>query len=396
LTIEDLLQRIQTDTSAAIRFYQQHATIDLGLLRELAKDLTIPGVALFLASMPNTPSRILETLEHSGDTVVLRQLALNPNCLQRMVNSQDIPARIAAAQSRKLTPQQAQTLVKDPDVAVRVELAKNPTITASTQMKISQDPVPFVRMTLLENRKLEEEFQIGLGDDIDTIVHLAALLVPKLSDASKNIWVKESEELAQLALSRRNDLTPEHVALLAKSQHPSVMLSLLAHQQLPEVSLEGFAQRGDEPTALALLKRNDLSPALQKAIWTTHSEKEAVRMAFAAHPALCDEVGIPLAKQGNTPIRQALAENLSENLPQTRLILAQQGDNALLKILLANPKCHSNDILDTIIIRGDTVVHCHIAARQLDCCGVSDQARKLLLQSPMPAVQALAKSTSEE
>ncbi|MCQ2397194.1 MAG: hypothetical protein MJ106_05810, partial [Lentisphaeria bacterium] len=160
MTKDELLQLIQNDVAGAIRTCMQGVALDIGLLRELSKDLTIPGVELFLASMPNTPSRILETLEGSQDGMVLRQLALNPNCL----------ARLACASSRKLTPQMAMRLAEDDAVSVRVELAKNPTILPPVQLKLSQDQVPFVRIALLENKKLVDEFQVGLGDDVDSAV----------------------------------------------------------------------------------------------------------------------------------------------------------------------------------------------------------------------------------
>ncbi len=84
MTKEDLLQRIRENTDAAIAFYQRNANLEIGILRELSKDISVPGVPLFLASMQNTPSRVLEELEASDDMRVLERLALTPNCLARM------------------------------------------------------------------------------------------------------------------------------------------------------------------------------------------------------------------------------------------------------------------------------------------------------------------------
>lgn len=395
LTKEDLLQRIRGNLEAAIRFYQKNATLELGVLRELGKDLSEPGVPLFLASMPNTPSRILEQLLNSEDPAVLQALSWNANFLHRLVGAPSKAARLAAAGSRKLSQPQAQQLAQDAEVDVRAALARNPVIPPPVQLRLSQDPVPFVRAALLENRRLVEEFQVGLADDIDTVVHLSALLVPKLSAPAMEIWAKEGEELAQLALSRRKGLPPAIVAVLAQSPHPAVLLSLLEHQQLPPESLEDFARRGDRETALALLRRTELSEGLQRALLDKQRQDSQVCLALAAHPSLCDDVALALldAPSGDEPpdaLRQALALNPAPGLLQTRIRLAREGGNALRKRMLANPQCHQDAILEELVLRGDERLLCHLAYRRIDCQRLSPQARQQLLKCPLPAVQKLA------
>ncbi len=395
MTKEDLLQRIRGNLEAAIRFYQKNATLEMGLLRELGKDLSEPGVPLFLASMPNTPSRILEQLLDSEDSAVLSALSLNANFLHRLVSAPSKAARLAAAASRKLTQPQAQQLAQDPEVDVRAALARNPVIPSPVQLKLSQDPVPFVRAALLENRRLVEEFQVGLADDIDTAVHLSALLVPKLSVPAMEIWAKESEELAQLALSRRKDLPPAMVTILAQSPHPTVLLSLLEHQQLPQESLEDFARRGDRETALALLRRTELSEGLQRALLEKQSQDPQVRLALSAHPSLCDDVALALLDasandENPETLRQSLALNPAPGLLLTRIRLAHEGGNALRKRMLANPQCRQDAVLEELVLRGDQILLCHLAYRGIDCRRLSSQARERLLQCPLPAVQKLA------
>jgi hypothetical protein len=401
LTKEDLLQRIRGNLEAAIRFYQKNATLEMGVLRELGKDLSEPGVPLFLASMPNTPSRILEQLLDSEDAAVLAALSLNANFLHRLVSAPSKAARLAAAGSRKLTQPQAQQLAQDPEVDVRATLARNPVIPSPVQLKLSQDPVPFVRAALLENRRLVEEFQVGLADDIDTAVHLSALLVPKLSAPAMEIWAKESEELAQLALARRKDLPPAIVTILSQSPHPTVLLSLLEHQQLPQDSLEDFARRGDRETALALLRRTELSEGLQRALLEKQCQDPQVRLALAAHPSLCDDVALALLDatandENPEALRQSLALNPAPGLLQTRIRLAHEGGNALRKRMLANPQCHQDAVLEELVLRGDQILLCHLAYRGIDCSRLSPQARERLLQCPLPAVQKLAASQVQE
>lgn len=395
LTKEDLLQRIRGNLEAAIRFYQKNATLELGVLRELGKDLSEPGVPLFLASMPNTPSRILEQLLNSEDPAVLQALSWNANFLHRLVGAPSKTARLAAAGSRKLSQPQTQQLAQDSEVDVRAALARNPVIPPPVQLKLSQDPVPFVRAALLENRRLVEEFQVGLADDIDTVVHLSALLVPKLSAPAMEIWAKEGEELAQLALSRRKGLPPAMVAVLAQSPHPSVLLSLLEHQQLPAESLEDFARRGDHETALALLRRTELSEGLQHALLDKQRQDPQVCLALAAHPSLCDDVALalldaPIGNETLDALRQTLALNPAPGLLQTRIRLAREGGNALRKRMLANPQCHQDAILEELVLQGDERLLCHLAYRGIDCQRLSPQARQQLLKCPLPAVQKLA------
>ncbi len=387
---EDLLQRIRANAPAAIRFYQQNANVEMGVLRELGKELEVPGVPLFLASMPNTPSRILEALQDSQDPQVLQALAANPNCLPRMVHAASPLPRLAAAASRRIAPPQALLLAQDPQVDVRATLARNPAISTPVQLKLSQDCVPFVRAALLENRRLVEEFQVGLADDIDTAVHLAALLVPRLSPACMEIWVKESEELAQLALARRKDLTPEMVSALSRSTHPSVMLALLEHQDISTDKLEDFLRRGDTPTLLSILKRKDLPAELQALAGERGEALPEVRLALAAYPQLEDLAGLPLAEREEEEVLLALAANPSPRLSQTRLRLAQNAGGYLGKLLLANPLCHKKAILETLILRGDSVLLCHLAYRGISCRDLSPEAQEKLRQSPLPSVQALA------
>ncbi|MGN0867853.1 MAG: hypothetical protein ACI4SG_09310 [Oligosphaeraceae bacterium] len=387
-----MLQRIRANAPAAIRFYQQNANVEMGVLRELGKELEEPGVPLFLASMPNTPSRLLEALQESRDPQVLQALAANPNCLPRMIHAASPLPRLAAAASRRLNAQQALLLAQDPEVDVRAALARNPVIPTPVQLKLSQDCVPFVRAALLENRRLVEEFQVGLADDIDTAVHLAALLVPRLSPACMEIWVKESEELAQLALARRKDLTPEMVAALSRSAHPSVMLALLEHQDISTDKLEDFLRRGDAPTLLSILKRRDLPAPLQALAGERSDALPEVRLALAAYPQLDDLAGMPLATRArdDQEILERLAMNPSPRLAQTRLHLAETASPYLGKLLLANPLCHEKAILDALVRRGDSVLLCHLAYRGVSCRDLSPEAREILRQSPLPSVQALA------
>lgn len=400
MTKEDLLQRIRENTDAAIAFYQRNANLEIGILRELSKDISVPGVPLFLASMQNTPSRVLEELEASDDMRVLERLALNPNCLARMaLPGARVCARLAAAKSRRLNEKLADKLVDDPEVEVRVALAMNPAINPRTQYRLSLDKVPFVRLALLDNRKCDEEFKDALADDIDTIVHLAALTIPRLSVKSMENWALDTdeygEEAAQLALSTRVDLTQNALERLSKSRHPSVMLSLLEHQKMDEDVVDGFVERGDSQTTLAILRRRELPEPTQQLVWGLHGSRKDVRKALASHPALADSVGLELAATKDAEIHNALAANPSPTLKETHLKLARSASDTARKYLLANPQCRSDEIIEEIVLHGDHVVLSHLAARKIPCGRLSERARLKLSENPLPSVQALASQASE-
>ena len=373
-----------------MRFYQ-HAELDFGLLRELGQHLGEPGVAEFLASLPVTPSSILNAIARGNDLAALRVLAQNPNYVQRLSEHENGEVRAFVAQSRHLALPQAQKLAKDPDVRVRVALARNPMLPTNLQLTLSQDPVPFVRMALLGNRKLDEEFQIGLGDDIDTTVHLATLLTPRLSVACMKIWGDFDEEVGQLALARRGDLPSNVLQQLARSRYASVRLALLEHQQLSEGQLSAFAAQGDEAVGLALLRRPDLPEALFAALWRDGAASAAVRAALAGHAGLPDAVGLALAATGDAGLQEALALNPGAALGETRRQLAATADGHVLKLLLANPLAQTDaELLSALIVRASEDVLPHLALRRIDCAGVSAEAKARLAACPLPSVRALA------
>lgn len=388
MTRDDILQRIEADLPSAIRLFQRSG-VDIAILRELAaKYLDVPGVPLFLASMPETPSRIQLMLIERGDFEVLRVLADNPNYIPRLMQHPSSEVRCCVASARHLPPALALQMCQDSAFEVRMALARNPVIPPNVQLKLSNDTVPMVRMALLDNRKLDEEFQIGLGDDIDTAVHLSTLLRPRLSYACMKIWAEFDEELGQLALARRSDLPEKIVELLTQSKYSSVRLELLKYQNLPEETLIRFANSPDSSVLLALLSRQALSAAVISAIWKSGAGIPAVLSELAQHPSLTDEIGVALA--GDEAVRPLLAANASPELAAARRALILLNSSALSKILLANPCVQSESALLSMIIEtcADEVLP-HLAYRQIDCSQVSPAARERLKNSCLPTVKAL-------
>ena len=392
MNCQDLLQRIAVDLPSAVRFYQKTG-VEISLLRELAGHLDTPGVDVFLASMPDTPSRILEALLQQGREEVLLLLASHPFYVSKLIGHSSPRIRAAVASGKHLTQQQIQTLAADSNAWVRVALAANPVIPNPIQLKLASDLVPFVRLALLKNRRLTEEFQIGLGDDIDTTVHAVTLMTPKLSEVCMKIWAEFDEELGQLLLARRRNLPEEIVRMLCASKYASVRRQLLASMDLPVEVVREFAKDADESVALALLQRKMLAPEIISALFCACRESGKVALALASHPALTDEVALALLEQGTSAVTEALIQNVQAPIRECRRRLVASADAWRGKMLLANPAVAGDGEMISILAENapDNVLP-HLVYRRVQCGALSPATRARLAASPLPSVRALVQA----
>lgn len=397
MTKEDILERIDLGLDGAVKLFQRNG-VEIHLLRELASSaMDHPGVPLFLAAMPYTPSSILNTLLGKGDIEVVRQLALNPVFQPKIAASGNPEYRLAAAQCRRLAPAVAAQLVADPELKVRLALAVNPAIPPGIQLKLSKDPVAFVRLALLENRRLDKEFQIGLGDDCDTLVHACTLVTPRLVPECMKIWSEFDEELGQLALAGRSDLPPPIVERLAQSRFNSVRLRLLERQQLAGDMLEHFAAEGDEPVKCAIAVRDDLTPAILARLWHNGDCSPSLLTAIAANPQLTDELAMQIlehAAASDHELLRNLAANPSSQLIRTRLQMISMHSAMLDKMLCANPQCHLEPVLSALVENTGEEVLSHLAFRRVDCSSLGEAAKARLAAAILPSVRRLAAATA--
>ncbi|MBP5300013.1 MAG: hypothetical protein J6Y80_01285 [Victivallales bacterium] len=399
MTREEILQQISASLPDAVRYYQDPShEVGLTLLRELAQnDLGIPGVALFLASMPHTPSRVLEQLAQLDDLEVALKLANNPALHPKLAVHPNPAVRRLIAAHRRLVPGIAQQLAKDSDAFVREELAKNSLIPTNIQRTLLADPVPFVRLALLENRHLDSEFMDGLSDDLNPTVHACALLTPRLSPLCMKSWSEFDEELGQLALSRRTDLHPGVVTRLAESAYPRVRQSLLQHQpNFPEELLAEFLASPEPAVLLRLVSRPQLSARSQHALLENPAFPPEGRLALAKRGDLADEAGVALVEgNSSSEVLQALAQNLAEGLSRTRCALAACHDPFLLKLLLANPYAiQEPQTLSTLVMNASDDVLCHLPYRGIPCAELTPEARERLAHCALPSVRALVVATT--
>ena len=101
MTREEILPQIVANVGEAVARYKDSA-LNLGVLRELANDLETPGVDVFLASMPGTPSRVLDLLMQHNNPEVIRLLVQNPNLHAKLAAHPDATVRKLVAESRRL------------------------------------------------------------------------------------------------------------------------------------------------------------------------------------------------------------------------------------------------------------------------------------------------------
>lgn len=393
MTREEILQEIADNLGEAVQ-HGLHSEIGLGVLRELANDLDTPGVDVFLASMPGTPSRVLDLLMQRNNPEVIRLLAQNPNLHAKLAAHPEATTRRRIAENRRLAPTIAAQLARDEAVEVRVALAKNPIIPTNIQRILLQDPVPFVRLALLENRRLDSEFMDGLSDDLNPTVHACTLLTPRLTPQCMNSWAEYDEELGQLALAKRSDLPPPVVKRLSQSNYPSVRLALLRHQTLPETLLADYATSEDPEVLRILVNRETLGADTQKALFDNPAFPPDAKLLLAQRADLTDEAGIALCDGATPELLQHLALNLAPELSATRLRLTEIGDSFLLKILLANPWATTPEILSSLILHATEDVLSHIAYRGIPCSGVSSEADAKLRANVLPSVRHCAPSLS--
>ena len=380
MTKEELLDCLRSDPGSAARLAQQPGW-EFRLLRELAQtSMDVPGVPLFLASVQEVPSSILKQLCHeSTDAAVVHLLAQNLNCQEELCHRPEAWVRESVAGCRRLAPKVPSLLLADPSVPVRCRLAANPAIAPNVQTRLSQDQVPLVRLSLLATRKTDNEILLALCDDMDTTVHLAALMAPSLPYDCIRVWAGQGEELGLLALCRRNDLPPNIVELISKSPFPSVQKALLRFQALPEGVLARLAAEGDAEVLMILAGRTTLPAALQETILERADGAAEVVRTLAANRGVAPALALRLTGSDDAAVLEALALNpgagpdsgatprpdAEDTLFEAHSRLAAGGGEELCKRLLANPCARCEGLIRILAGRATPTLRNHMLFRGL-------------------------------
>ena len=389
---DTLLNEIETDVQGALKKHRS-GDIHPQTLRTLAAGKRTPALSLFLASYPDTPSRILEELfEQEATPEILVALGDNPRTpktiIQQLAKYDNPEVRRGVASSRSISPQAALILCDDPDATIRAALAANPEITMRVQMTLSDDVVPFVRSSLIQQgARLDSEALEKLADDVDPTVQASALLSQHLTAETMLQWADMDEHFPQRILLMRKILPDKVLESLCFSSRPDIQKEAVARKTLTLDEMLGFSKRGDEEVRLKIASLPNLPDLVQ--IELAKDSSKAVRLALAKCPLLCLEAAKALTADQDDELVVAVASNL--NVPMEALLsLAETGNKQVLKSLAAH-QC-PQEILDIIYASNDDEVLYHLAYNDVIPYGMPSDLLVRLAEHPLPTLRKLAAS----
>ena len=366
-------------------------------LRTLAAGERTPSLSLFLASYPDTPSRILEELYEQEDAApeVLVALADNPRTpktiIQQLAKHDNPVVRRGVASSRSISPQAARILLDDSNAEIRAALAENTEIPLSVQMALSEDIVPFVRSALIrQGARLEAEALEKLADDIDPTVQASALLSQHLSADAMLQCADSDEHFPQRLLLMRRNLPDKVLESLCFSSRPDIQKEAVARKALTLDEMLGFSKRGDLEVRLKIASMPNLPDIVQ--IELAKDSNKEVRLALARCPILCAEAANALTADEDDELVVAVASNM--NVPMESLVaLAGTGNKQVLKSLAAH-QC-PQEILDIIYATNDDDLFYHLAYNDVIPYGMPAEQLVRLAEHKLPTLRKLAASCPE-
>lgn len=390
LTVDTLLERVQREgvrrTATALR----KPPVPSRLLQELAERVDVPEARQFVAAYPLSPSHLLETLAQAApDPVVLGLLATNPrtppHLLTQLAAHTEASVRAQAAVHPQIPPRELLTLADDPQREVRRSLASNPSLRLPHQALLSADADPGVRLKLAGQGNLPKPVALVLAADASSLVRVHTVASAKVEEDVLLGWAAGDEEDIQLALARREDLTPAAHRILIQSPHATVRRAIRALAKLDDIDLLHLARHG-EPEERAWVAARDLLVRPLQNLLAQDSALE-VRVALAGNVSLDEEIIRYFVGQAEAPVCAALAINpvvpldLVQELAATRhasvlaaLAYREVLEADLVRFLLA----HSPDF------RG------HWAQQQRPINDIDLETAKLLRADNLPSVRALA------
>jgi hypothetical protein len=386
-----LLEEIRADLDAAIRQYRR-VTIPPRLIREMMDDNPDLSVRQFLASYPDTPSRVLTQLaEESLEGEVLGAIAVHSRTpkpvMQKLAAEAPEAIRQQLAANKNLTPQVAALLAEDPSFEVRLALANNPAIPPRIQAMLAQDSVPFVRAALLRNKQLEAETLANLADDEDLFVRSRAMLSSAVPERKLLEWADSDQMMSQHLLLQRGDLPANVQESLCFSQHPSVQKLAIEQRQLAMDELLGWTENGDAVIRGLIAGREGVPAEIQEIL--ARDTDIAVRQALALNPDIAEPVALKLALVPDEPVWLCLAEN-----PQTpervQQMLCQRNSPRINKILAGRGHL-SPDLLQQLVeLNDDTICYHLVQNPTLSFSELEANVAERLSEHTLPSLRAAA------
>ena len=391
--LETLQKEIEANVQDALKAHRGN-DISPQILRTLAAGERTPSLALFLASYPDTPSRILEELFEQDETPeVLVALADNPRTpktiIQQLAKHDNPVVRRGVASSKSISPQAARIILDDANAEIRAALAENTAIPLGVQMELSDDSVPFVRSALVkQGARLEPEALEKLAtDDMDPTVQASALLSQHLSAEAMLQCADSDEHFPQRMLLMRRNLPDKVLESLCFSTRPDIQKEAVARKTLTLDEMVGFSTRGDVEVRLKIASMPNLPDIVQ--IELAKDSSKEVRLALARCPILCTEAAQALTADQDDDLVVAVASNM--NVPMEALLaLAGTGNRQVLKSLAAH-QC-PQEILDIIYATDDDDVLFHLAYNDVIPHGMPNELMVRLADHKLPTLRKLAAS----
>jgi hypothetical protein len=392
LTVDALLERIRRDgvrrTAAALR----KPPVPSRLLQELSERSELPEARQFVAAYPLSPSHLLETLAQAApDPTVLGLLATNPrtppHLLTQFAAHPEASVRAQAALHPQIPPRELLTLAADPERSVRRSLASNASLRLPQYAVLAADADAAVRLRVAGHPALPKPAALVLAADASASVRVHAIATARVDEEVLLGWAASDEEEIQLALTRREDLTPAIYQTLILAPFPSVRRAVRDVRPLDEVALLHLATRGETDERAWVAGRDLLARPLQNVL--AQDVALEVRTALAANVSLDEEIARYFVGQAEPAVCVALATNPAVPLDLVQELAATRDPDVLAALAY-------RDVLEAELVHF-LLVHSpefrgHWARQARPLPDLDYETAKKLFSEQLPSVRALAVS----
>lgn len=390
LTVDSLLERVQREGVRRTALALRKPPVPSRLLQELAERVDAPEARQFVAAYPLSPSHLLETLAQAApDAAVLGLLATNPrtppHLLTQLAAHAEAAVRAQAAVHPQIPPRELLTLADDPQREVRRSLASNPSLRLPHQALLSADADPGVRLKLAAQGNLPKPVALVLAADASSLVRVHTVASAKVEEDVLLGWAAGDEEDIQLALARREDLTPAAHRILIQSPHATVRRAIREIAKLDDIDLLHLARHG-EPEERAWVAARDLLVRPLQNLLAQDSALE-VRVALAGNVSLDEEIIRYFVGQAEAPVCAALAINPVVPLDLVQELAATR--HAAVLAALAYREVLEADLVRFLLAHSPEF-RGHWAQQQRPISDIDLETAKILRADPLPSVRALA------
>ncbi len=390
LTVDTLLERIHRDGVRRTALALRKPPVPSRLLQELSQRSEVPEARQFVAAYPLSPSHLLETLaQASPEPAVLALLATNPrtppHLLTQFAAHAESAVRAQAALHPQLPPRELLTLAADAEPRVRRDLATNSSLRLPHFAVLAADTDVSVRLRIAGHSAVPKPVALVLAADTSASVRVHAVASARVEEDVLLGWAASDEEELQLALARREDLTPAVHRTLIHSPHASVRRALRDGRPLDEVDLLHLVTRGETDERAWVAGRDLLARPLQNML--AQDVVLEVRVALAANVSLDEEIARYFVGQAEPAVCAALATNPAVPLDLVQELAATRHPDVL--AALAYREVLESELVHFLLVHSADF-RAHWARQQRPLADLDIEIAKQLFADPLPSVRALA------